>query len=109
MDFKDCKSDTPNTRIAAQPLFEGAVEEASKNGEPVAASKEEEHTARAAVEEHRARVITTLANGDRVTADHRARVISHLNNGDTSAAFQALMRDPNGRQLDYAESRRMYG
>ena len=64
---------------------------ASKSEEPVAASKEEEHPARDAI------------------ANHRARVISHLANGDTQAAFQALMTDPNGRQLDYAESRMMYG
>lgn len=91
-----------------EPDFEGAVEEASKSSEPEAASKTE-HTARAAVAEHRARVITTLANGDRVTANHRATVISHLNNGDTDAAFRALMRDPDGRQLSYGESRMMYG
>ena len=58
--------------------------------EPVAASKEE-HPARAAI------------------AEHRATVIQHLVNGNTQAAFQALMTDENGRELDYAESRMRYG
>jgi len=44
------------------------------------------------------------------TADeHRARVIAHLASGDTRAAFQALMTDSNGRELDYAESRMRWG
>ena len=64
---------------------------ASKSEEAVAASKVEEATARSAI------------------ADHRARVIQHLADGDSQAAFQALMTDHNGRQLDYAESRMMYG
>jgi hypothetical protein len=64
---------------------------ASKSEEPVPASKQEEHHTRDAI------------------ANHHASVISHLNNGDAQAAFQALMTDPNGRQLDYAESRMMYG
>ena len=81
----------------------------AKIEEPLVASKQEEYPARAAVAQHRARVITTLANSDRVTANHRANVIAHLNNGNTNAAFQALMTDPNGRELSYAESRMMYG
>jgi hypothetical protein len=44
------------------------------------------------------------------TADeHRARVIAHLASGDTRAAFQALMTDSNGLELDYAESRMRWG
>ena len=62
----------------------------AKIEEPVAASKEE-YPARDAI------------------ADHRARVIAHLANGDTGAAFQALMTDENGRELDYAESRMRWG
>ena len=64
---------------------------ASKSEEPAVASKEEEHPARDAI------------------ADHRVRVIAHLSSGNTQAAFQALMTDHNGRQLDYAESRELYG
>ena len=94
--------------IGAQPSVVGQDRFRSFD-DTVQEAKKEEYPARAAVAEHRARVITSLANGDRVTANHRATVLSHLANGDTSAAFQALMTDPNGRELDYAESRMMYG
>lgn len=54
-------------------------------------------------------VSTEEAEQEQAKKAHHERVLQHVNNGDTESAFQALMTDHNGRQLDYEESRGMYG